>query len=40
MVAVAMKDVCVGSATRGTKEPCGVVGAANCTRVEVLQNGH
>jgi len=33
VVAVAVKDVHVGGATRGTKEPRGVMGAANCMHV-------
>jgi len=33
VVVVAVKDMHVGGATRGTKEPRGVVGAANCMHV-------
>jgi len=33
VVAVAVKDVHVGSATRGTKEPREVTGAAKCPHV-------
>jgi len=35
MVGVAVKDVCAGSATRGTKEPCGLVGVAKCMHVRI-----